>query len=170
MVHTPEQPTSPPPITAYIGLGSNLEDPIDQVKRALQELDQIPSSKLIKASSLYRSDPVGPPGQPDYINAVAAIETTLEPIPLLRELQKIEQAHERVRIIRWGPRTLDLDVLLYADQEINEPDLIVPHVMLPERSFVLYPLLEIAPDLNIPGHGVLRHLVEKLSSEGLSIL
>lgn len=155
------------PITAYIGLGSNLEDPVDQVRRALDELDQIPDTRLIKASSLYRSDPVGPPGQPDYINAVAEIETSLDPIPLLRELQAIEQAHERVRIVRWGPRTLDLDLLLYADQEINDPDLIVPHVMLPERGFVLYPLQEIAPSLEIPGRGSLASLIHQVAQDGL---
>ena len=155
------------PITAYIGLGSNLEDPVDQVRRALDELDQIPHTHLITASSLYRSDPVGPPGQPDYINAVAEIETSLDPIPLLRELQAIEQAHERVRIVRWGPRTLDLDLLLYADQEINDPDLIVPHVMLPERGFVLYPLQEIAPSIEIPGRGSLASPIHQVAQDGL---
>lgn len=154
-------------ITAYIGLGSNLEDPINQVRTAFEELDSIELTRLIKHSSIYRSDPVGPPGQPDYINAVAEIETQLAPMPLLRALQTIEQDHRRVRLERWGPRTLDLDLLVYADQQINEPDLIVPHIMIAERSFVLYPLSEIAPDLKIPGLAPMSELLEKSSEKGL---
>lgn len=157
-------------ITAYIGLGSNLDDPVQQVRTALQELDQIPQTHLISASSLYRSDPVGPAGQPDYINAVAEIETVLAARPLLRALQSIEQNHRRVRLERWGPRTLDLDLLIYGDQLINEPDLIVPHLMIAERVFVLYPLAEIAPDAPIPGHVPLRTLLEKIPRTGLEII
>lgn len=155
---------------AYIGLGSNLEDPVNQVRSAFDELNQITQTRLIKHSSLYRSDPVGPPGQPDYINAVAELETQLEPIPLLRELQAIEQAHQRVRLVRWGPRTLDLDLLVYGNQQIDEPDLIVPHIMIAERSFVLLPLAEIAPDLAIPGLKPLNELLTETSQEGLSKL
>lgn len=157
-------------ITAYIGLGSNLEDPIQQVRTALEELDSIEFTRLIKHSSIYRSDPVGPPGQPDYINAVAELQTELEPIPLLRALQAIEQAHRRVRLERWGPRTLDLDLLVYADQQVNDPDLIVPHIMIAERSFVLYPLSEIAPDLHIPGLASMSELLEQSSEKGLTKL
>ncbi len=155
---------------AYIGLGSNLEDPIKQVRTALQELDQIKSSKLIKHSSLYKSDPVGPAGQPDYINAVAEIKTRLKPITLLQALQAIEQDHQRVRLKRWGPRTLDLDLLIYADQKIDEPDLIVPHIMIAERSFVLYPLAEIASDIQIPGLASMPELLKNVSRKGLSKL
>ncbi len=155
-------------LTAYIGLGSNLDDPVNQVQTALEELNAIHQTRLIRHSSLYRSDPVGPPGQPDYINAVAEIETCLEPLPLLRELQAIEQKHQRVRRIRWGPRTLDLDLLIYGNTQIEDPDLTVPHAMLTERSFVLYPLAEIAPDLQIPGHGCVAELLKNLSGQDLS--
>ncbi len=155
-------------ITAYIGLGSNLDDPIKQVRTAFEELDSIELTCLIKHSSLYRSDPVGPSGQPDYINAVAQIKTQLEPIPLLRALQAIEHDHRRVRLERWGPRTLDLDLLVYADQKINEPDLIVPHIMIAERPFVLYPLAEITPDIKIPGLAPMSELLEQSSKQGLS--
>ena len=156
--------------TAYIGLGSNLEEPIQQVRTALEELDEIKLTNVVQHSSLYRSDPVGPAGQPDYINAVAEIKTRLEPMPLLRALQSIEQDHDRVRIQRWGPRTLDLDLLIYADQKIDEPDLIVPHIMIAERSFVLYPLAEIAPDIQIPGLASMVDLLKNSSEKGLSKL
>ncbi len=157
-------------ITAYIGLSSNLEDPIQQVRTALGELDEINLTNVVRNSSLYRSDPVGPAGQPDYINAVAEIKTQLEPMLLLHALQAIEQDHDRVRIQHWGPRTLDLDLLIYADQKINEPDLIVPHIMIAERSFVLYPLAEIAPDVQIPGLASMVVLLSNSSEKGLSKL
>lgn len=137
-------------VRCYIGLGSNLEEPRQQVLQALEELAQLPASKLVDASSLYRSDPVGPPGQPDYINAVACLETTLEAHTLLDQLQAIEQAHDRVRKIHWGPRTLDLDLLLYGDDTISTERLTVPHAFMTERSFVLWPLAEIAPELQLP--------------------
>ncbi len=135
---------------AYIGLGSNLEDPLHQVSDALQELAGIAQSRVIARSSLYRSDPVGPPGQPDYINAVAALDTELAPEQLLDALQAIEQAHQRVRKIHWGPRTLDLDILLFDDQVIATERLTVPHAWMLERNFVLWPLAEIAPELHLP--------------------
>lgn len=135
---------------AIIGLGSNLEDPRLQVKTALTELDQIRDTKMIKASSLYRSDPVGPSGQPDYINAVALIETFLEPEQLLDELQEIEQNHQRKRLIHWGPRTLDLDIVLIDHQVIQSERLTVPHPYAFERNFVLWPLAEIDPDIIFP--------------------
>ncbi|MBV0934211.1 2-amino-4-hydroxy-6-hydroxymethyldihydropteridine diphosphokinase [Marinobacterium weihaiense] len=144
----------------YIGLGSNLEDPRQQVSDALLELDDIPASRVVARSSLYRSDPVGPPGQPDYVNAVAALETELAPETLLDALQAIEQAHQRVRKIHWGPRTLDLDILLYGDHIIDSERLIIPHAWMLERNFVLWPLAEIAPDLHLPdGSELRRHLV-----------
>ncbi len=157
-------------LKAYIGLGSNLEDPIQQVRTAFDELGAIDKTQLITHSSLYRSDPVGPAGQPDYINAVAEIETQLEPLTLLHALQAIEQTHRRVRLERWGPRTLDLDLLVYADQQVNKPDLIVPHIMIAERAFVLYPLAEIAPDLQIPGLAPMSELLEQSSQKGLTKL
>lgn len=146
-------------LRCYIGLGSNLEEPRQQVSRALEELAQIPQSRLVDASSLYRSDPVGPPGQPDYINAVACLETELEAHALLDQLQAIEQAHDRVRKIHWGPRTLDLDLLLYGDQTINTERLTVPHAFMTERGFVLWPLAEIAADLTLPDGQKLEQLL-----------
>lgn len=137
-------------IRCFIGLGSNLNNPTEQVVRALDELATLDKCQFIQASSLYASAPVGPQDQPDFINAVAEIETELPPHLLLDQLQAIEQKHERVRERHWGPRTLDLDLLLYGDQEINTERLIVPHPFMHERSFVLYPLSEISPDVEIP--------------------
>jgi 2-amino-4-hydroxy-6-hydroxymethyldihydropteridine diphosphokinase len=138
---------------ACIGLGSNLEDPIRQVRSALAELAGLPRSQLLLQSSLYRSPPMGPAGQPDYVNAAALIETALEPLELLDALQAIEAAHGRLRGLRWGPRTLDLDLLVYADLRLQHPRLVLPHPGIGQRAFVLVPLAEIAPDLVIPGTG-----------------
>jgi 2-amino-4-hydroxy-6-hydroxymethyldihydropteridine diphosphokinase len=148
-------------VHAYVGLGSNLENPIQQVSDALIELNEIPQTRLLKQSQLYRSDPVGPPGQPDYINAVALLETALEPLDLLDALQSIENAHQRRRIQHWGPRTLDLDLLLYADQQIDLERLQVPHPHMTEREFVLYPLAEIAPEIELPNGIPLQQLLTK---------
>lgn len=143
----------------WIGLGSNLDDPRAQVSTALKELAQLPESSLVTHSSLYRSDPVGPPGQPDYINAVAALDTQLSPETLLDALQAIEQAHQRVRKIHWGPRTLDLDLLLYGNETIATPRLSVPHPFMTQRNFVLWPLAEIAPELILPDGRSLQALL-----------
>lgn len=148
-------------VHAYVGLGSNLENPIQQVSDALIELNEIAQTRLLKQSQLYRSDPVGPPGQPDYINAVALLETALEPLDLLDALQSIENAHQRRRIQHWGPRTLDLDLLLYADQQIDLERLQVPHPHMTEREFVLYPLAEIAPEIELPNGIPLQQLLTK---------
>lgn len=148
-------------VHAYVGLGSNLENPIQQVSDALIELNEIAQTRLLKQSQLYRSDPVGPPGQPDYINAVALLETALEPLDLLDALQSIENAHQRRRIQHWGPRTLDLDLLLYADQQIDLERLQVPHPHMTEREFVLYPLAEIAPGIELPNGIPLQQLLTK---------
>ncbi len=137
-------------IRCFIGLGSNLEDPRAQVDQALDELAALPDCELVARSSLYRSDPVGPAGQPDYINAVAELHTRLEAETLLDRLQALEQAHRRVRLEHWGPRTLDLDLLLYGNTTIDTPRLHVPHPWMRERAFVLWPLAEIAPDLILP--------------------
>ncbi|WP_458576207.1 2-amino-4-hydroxy-6-hydroxymethyldihydropteridine diphosphokinase [Aliamphritea spongicola] len=144
----------------YIGLGSNLEDPYQQVSSALEELAALPDCRAHAHSRLYRSDPVGPPGQPDYVNAVACFETTLEPLALLDALQAIEQAHQRVRIQHWGPRTLDLDLLLYGNQVIENERLTVPHAFMKERSFVLYPLADLAPDTTLPDGTELAELLK----------
>ena len=134
----------------YIGLGSNLENPLQQVTTALQELQQIAETSLLSRSSLYRSDPVGPAGQPDYINAIALLETSLQPEALLDQLQSLEQQHQRVRHTHWGPRTLDLDIILFDSQIIQTPRLTVPHPFAKERNFVLWPLFEVSPDLIFP--------------------
>lgn len=155
--------------SAYIGLGSNLDQPRRQIERALEELAELPGSRLQARSRLYRSAPVGSP-QPDYINAVAQLDTTLEPLALLDALQALEQRHHRVRLERWGPRTLDLDLLLYGDQHIDHPRLRVPHPELARRNFVLYPLADINPDLALPSGTPLASLLASCSSEGLAPL
>lgn len=154
----------------YVGLGSNLEQPLQQIKQALQELDEIPRSRCLKRSSLYRSPPLGPPDQPEYINAVAELETTLEPEILLDQLQRIEQQHGRRREgERWGPRTLDLDLLLFGDRQLATSRLTVPHPGLCERAFVLYPLAEIAGfNLKIPGNDTLAEVLSQVSDAGLA--
>jgi len=144
----------------YVGLGSNLQEPREQVRRALQELAQLPCTRLDRHSSLYRSNPLGPQDQPDYVNAVACLATELAPLPLLDALQAIEQAHGRVRDRHWGARTLDLDILLYGDRVIDLPRLQVPHPQMHRRSFVLKPLLEIAPGLAVPGRGPVAELAQ----------
>ncbi|MES9852528.1 MAG: 2-amino-4-hydroxy-6-hydroxymethyldihydropteridine diphosphokinase [Candidatus Thiodiazotropha sp. L084R] len=143
-------------VVAYVGLGSNLDNPKRQVETALAELAKLNDTYLERHSSLYRSKPVGPQDQPDFINAVARLSTTLEPEALLDALQALEQSHHRIRGERWGPRSLDLDLLLYGNQVINTPRLKVPHPEIAKRSFVLLPLKEISPtDLSIPGVGAL---------------
>ncbi len=152
---------------AYIGLGSNLGKPVDQISTALAELAELPACELAAASSLYRSAPLGPQDQPDYINAVVALRTTLNPLELLKALQTIEQAHERVRQERWGPRTLDLDLLLYDDLRIGSEVLTVPHPEIYHRNFVLTPLYEIAPGLVMPCGQSLAAVAESCPPGGL---
>ena len=138
---------------AYVALGANLSDPVMQVRAALDALTRMPESHLLRTSSLYRTTPVGIHGQPDFINAVAALETTLSPHALLAALFAIEAQFGRRRDYRHAPRTLDLDLLLYADQTLDTPELQLPHPRMHLRAFVLAPLLEIAPDCAIPGRG-----------------
>lgn len=158
-------------VDAYIGLGGNLDDPVGHVKQARQAIAALPGVAEIAFSALYRSEPVGPQDQPDYINAVMRISSELSALDLLRQLQQIENAHGRLRLVRWGARTLDLDVLLYDQRIINEPDLIVPHPELPKRAFVLYPLAEVAPaELSIPGLGLLAELLAACPMAGLQRL
>jgi 2-amino-4-hydroxy-6-hydroxymethyldihydropteridine diphosphokinase len=159
-------------VTAYIGVGSNLEDPLDQVRRALLELDQLPLTRCVRHSSLYRTPPVGPVAQPHYINAVARLMTDLAPEPLLDALQAMERRHFRVRRgPRWGPRTLDLDLLLYGIQGYTSERLEIPHPQLVHRAFVLLPLAEIAPqDLQVPGCGPLADLLTQVSPDGIERL
>jgi 2-amino-4-hydroxy-6-hydroxymethyldihydropteridine diphosphokinase len=156
------------PVRCYVGLGSNLDDPVLQVRRGLTALAALPDTTVVQPSSLYRSPPMGPPGQPDYVNAVCALATRLPAPRLLAHLQGIEDRHGRVRgPVRWGPRILDLDLLLYGDAELTLPDLTVPHPGLAERAFVLYPLLEIAPHLEIPSLGPIASLIRNCRIAGL---
>jgi len=143
---------------AFVGLGSNLDDPERQINRALELLDNIERTDLIARSSLYRSAPFGSVAQPDFINAVACLRSTLAPMALLNELQCIERSSGRKRGVRWGPRTLDLDLLVFGDQEIDQKGLTLPHPGIAERNFVLLPLIEIAPRLIIPGLGRVSEL------------
>ncbi len=142
-------------VIAFIGLGSNLEQPEQQITNAIQELDQQQGIKVLVNSSLYRSKPVGPQDQDDFINAVVKIETGLTAIALLDCLQTIEQQHHRKRLVHWGPRTLDLDILSYADQQIDNERLTVPHPEIQNRGFVIVPWLEIEPEMALPSIGVI---------------
>jgi len=152
---------------AFIGLGSNLESPVEQVLSAQKALDTVEDTKVIQHSSLYSSPPMGPQDQPDYINAVSEVETTLLPHALLDALQTIEQQQGRVRLRHWGERTLDLDLLLYGQDSISDERLTVPHPGIKDRAFVLYPLAEIAPELEIPGQGDVPNLLLLCPKEGL---
>lgn len=155
---------------AYIGLGSNLANPRQQVAQALLALAAIPQTQLLASSPLYRSAPIGPGVQPDYVNAVALLETALNPLALLDALQAIEQDHQRVRIEHWGPRTLDLDILLLDQLHIDSERLKVPHPYLRQRNFVLYPLADISPELHLPDGTSLQQLMAQCPRAGLSPL
>ena len=152
-------------IVAYVGIGSNLDQPADQVRRALQELGTIRDTQLRAQSSLYRSAPVGHAAQPDFVNAVAALETGLAADELLVELKAIEKRHGRERSFKDAPRTLDLDLLLFGNATLRSADLILPHPRMHERAFVLEPLLEIAPDAAIPGHGAARERLAQCAGQ-----
>ncbi len=157
-------------VIAYVGLGSNLDNPRQQLHRAFQALDGIEGSRVLARSALYRSPPLGPSDQPDYLNAVAGVETRLAPTAFLAALQRIETAQGRVRKQRWGPRTLDLDLLVYGDRVVDSPALTVPHPGIAARAFVLYPLAEIAPGLVVPGLGPLSELIGRCAPGGLEKL
>ena len=144
---------------AYVGIGSNLDSPQNQVERAIDALAEIENTVLVRTSSFYRSAPLDGSEQPDYINAVSALLTRLDAGSLLGSLQEIERAQGRTRgAEKWAPRTLDLDLLVYSSASIDEKDLKVPHPGIGERNFVLLPLLDIAPHLSIPGRGSVREL------------
>jgi len=155
-------------IEVYIGLGSNLALPEKQIQAACHSLAGLPNSAFIKCSSLYQSQPMGPQDQPDYVNAVVLIETELSPETLLQQTQFIENQQGRMRNAeRWGPRTLDLDMLLYGKQQIDNESLTVPHSGMKQREFVLYPLFEIAPDLILPCGEKLAELLITCPLNGL---
>jgi 2-amino-4-hydroxy-6-hydroxymethyldihydropteridine diphosphokinase len=151
---------------AYIGLGSNLADPAEQLREALKALAQLPQTVLSGVSSFYVSDSLLP-GQPRYTNAVAALDTGLAPLALLDALQGVENGQGRERLERWGPRTLDLDILLFGDRLIDEPRLKVPHYHMHARAFVLYPLAELAPGLILADGRALDDLLAACPFEGL---
>jgi len=159
-------------IPACVGIGSNLNDPVRQVRRAIARLRELPDTTVHRVSSLYRNPPMGPPDQPDFVNAVALLQTALEPRALLNELQDIErrQGRDRRGGERWGPRRIDLDILTYGSRTIAEAGLTIPHPGIPERNFVLFPLLEVAPDLNVPGHGPVRRLAAMVDGSTLARL
>jgi 2-amino-4-hydroxy-6-hydroxymethyldihydropteridine diphosphokinase len=148
----------------FLGLGANLSDPAGQVLTAIQALSDHPHCQLISASRLYASKPMGPQDQPDYINAVVEIETTLSPLALLDLCQAIEQQQHRVRVEHWGSRTLDIDILCYGTQMIDEPRLTIPHVGIAERDFVLLPWRDIAPNFVIPQLGRVADLCDHVTS------
>lgn len=157
-------------ITAYIAVGSNLADPVTQANAAIDALKLLPGSEFIQASQLYSSTPMGPQDQPDYINAVVAIKTELTPLELLDCTQAIELEQGRVRKDeRWGPRTLDLDIILYGNEVIDSERLTVPHYGMRDREFVLYPLAEIAPNLTLPDGTELAQLLNQVDRNGLSV-
>ncbi len=159
-------------MTAYIGLGANLNHPMERIRQAMAALCTLPGTTMARHSSLYRTSPLGQPDQPEYINAVAAVRTGLSPDGLLDHLFEIEKRQGRVRDgVRWGPRALDLDLLLHGDSSLDGERLILPHPQLHRRAFVLMPLAEIAEaGLCIPGHGDVRELACTCNLGGVWVL
>ena len=155
---------------AYISLGSNLQQPFVQVCRAVKALHHLPACRVSSVSPWYRSFAVGPGNQPHYINAAMHLQTDLSPVDLLRSLQGIEYRQGRQRVIRYGARSLDLDLLLYDNLILNEPELKIPHPMILQRNFVIFPLYDVAPSLVLPQGGVLAQVRQQTSSADLSIL
>ena len=158
-------------IPAYVALGSNLGEPQAQIERACAHLGRIRDTRLVMRSRLYASRPMGPPDQPEFVNAAAGLLTRLPAPDLLRELQAIESAMGRVPPpVRWGPRRIDLDLLLHGQQVSREPALVLPHPGIHERNFVLYPLADIAPTLLVAGHASVAELARKRGGDGLRVL
>ena len=151
---------------AYIALGSNLASPLEQVNAAVQALGAIPQSRIVATSSFYRTPPLGPQDQPDYLNATVVLETALDAEALLDNTQRIELQQGRVRKAeRWGPRTLDLDIMLFGNEVINTDRLTVPHYDMKNRGFMLWPLFEVAPDLIFPDGSSLKSVLDDLGAE-----
>lgn len=155
---------------AFVGLGSNLDDPISQIKRALEAVKKLPNTQFMAASSLYRTPPWGKIDQPDFINAIVKIKTKLTAHQLITELLGIEKNHHRIRNRQWEPRTLDCDLILYGDHIINDPALTVPHPRMQKRGFVLLPLAEIAFDLQLPNGECLAELLADCDCVGIEKL
>ena len=154
-------------IKVYVGLGSNLDDPQSQLKKAIIAMEMVPSTSVAKTSSFYRSKPVGPQDQPNYVNAVVELDTELSASVLLDYLQAIENDQGRERKVKWGARTLDLDILLFGDEIINDDRLQIPHVEMQNRGFVLLPLNEIFSDCIIPGVGSVSSLLQQDNADDL---
>jgi 2-amino-4-hydroxy-6-hydroxymethyldihydropteridine diphosphokinase len=155
---------------AYVGVGSNLDDPRAQVLRAFGKLAELPQTRVVLTSPVYISQPFGPVKQPDFANAAVGVLTQLSPLALLENLREVEAAlgrPEPEKRQRWGPRVIDLDVLVYGRERLDHPELTVPHPGIVERNFVLYPLADIAPDLEIPGLGRVTELKGRVTSAGL---
>lgn len=154
---------------AFVGLGSNLGDSRRQLEQALHALDGMPQTSLSRCSACYRTAPVGDPDQPEFLNAVAELDTMLEPLQLLCSMQRIEDQQGRTRDPerRWGPRTIDLDLLLFGHTVIRHPELVVPHPRMGDRAFVLLPLVELAPQLEIPGLGPVSELLADIDTAGV---
>ena len=156
---------------AYVALGSNLSEPRLQVERAFEALAAMPGAKLVRRSGLWRSQPMGPQDQPEFVNAVAGLVTTAGPREFLDELKAIEHRLGRTQpAVRWGPRLIDLDLLVFGDFQVDEPGLVVPHAGLHQRNFVLYPLAEIAAELWVPGLARVCRLRERVSGAGIERL
>ncbi len=151
--------------TVYIGLGSNIEQPYQQIKAAIVALDALPETCVIKDSGYFKSRPMGPEDQPDYVNVVVEIESTISADALLQHCQHIEKQQGRVKLRRWGERCIDLDILLYADAQIQTENLTVPHPGICLRDFVFLPLLKLNPDVQVPGRGLLSDVTESAARE-----
>jgi len=153
---------------AYIGLGSNLSDPAQQVRQALHGLTGLPQTLCVAVSRLYGSRPMGPVTQPDFVNAVAGLVTQLPALELLRQLRKLEgQAGRPAVHEHWGPRVIDLDLLVFGREQCSSAELVLPHPGVVKRNFVLYPLADIAPDLEVPGCGPVRELLPRVCADGV---
>jgi 2-amino-4-hydroxy-6-hydroxymethyldihydropteridine diphosphokinase len=158
-------------LPAYVAVGANLDDPLARVRESFAHLAAIRATKLVSTSRLYRTAPLGPQEQPDFINAAVGLLTQLTASELLIELKTLERAHGRVTpVVRWGPRRIDFDLLVFGTERIDSETLTVPHPGVPTRNFVLYPLLDFAPELFVPGHGRVRELASRVSADGLSAL
>ena len=157
--------SAPTRTRAYVALGANIGEPVQHLRAAVLDLDALPGTTVVARSSLYRSAPVGLVDQPDFINAVVAVDTALEPLDLLHALLAIEARHGRVRSVPNAPRTLDLDLLLHGDATMTSPALTLPHPRMHERAFVLLPLVEIAPDTMLPGLGPARNFLPAVANQ-----
>jgi len=158
-------------VPAYVALGSNLDDPRARVEQAFEALDALPGTRGVLRSSLYRSPPLGPVEQPEFVNAVAGLLTSLEPDVLLAALKDIESRLGRTQpVVRWGPRRIDLDLLVHGAARVSTEALTLPHPGIAGRAFVLLPLAEIAPDLEVPGLGRVRRLLERVDAAGVQRL